>query len=376
MKIGFVLDDGLDKPDGVQQYILTLGNWYKKNGHEVRYLVGQTKRTDLDDVFPMARNVRVRFNGNVMGIPLPTSKKLIRQLLAKEKFDVLHVQVPYSPFFGARVIKCADSSTVVIGTFHILPYNSISSIGTGLLGTWLKSSLSRFDAHVSVSKPAADFAKKTFGIDSKVIPNSVIISQFKPDKAVVRGDDLRILFLGRLVHRKGCQNLLAALSILKQQNKLPKNLVVDVCGSGAMKSKLEAYAKDSSLDKIVNFHGFVSDSQKIEYMQNANIAVFPSLSGESFGIVLIEAMAAGSEIVLGGNNPGYESVLADVPDSIINAHNVEVFANQLHGFISSKSKRTALNLAQQEHVKQFDTDIVAKKLLALYDSCKTAQRDR
>ena len=103
MKICFVLDDGLDRPDGVQQYILTLGSWFARKGHEVHYMVGETERKDIPNIHIMTRNIRVRFNKNRLAMPLFASKKDIAELLVKEQFDVLHVQMPYSPQFAARV---------------------------------------------------------------------------------------------------------------------------------------------------------------------------------------------------------------------------------------------------------------------------------
>ena len=79
LKVGLVLDDGLDAPDGVQQYILALGDWLREQGHEVRYLVGHTERRDIEGVYSMSRNVAVRANGNRMSMPLPTDRRRIRR---------------------------------------------------------------------------------------------------------------------------------------------------------------------------------------------------------------------------------------------------------------------------------------------------------
>lgn len=376
MKIGFVLDDGLNKPDGVQQYILTLGSWYRQNGHEVRYLVGQTTRTDIEGVYSLARNVKVRFNGNRLSIPLPASSSKIKHVLDKEKFDVLHVQTPYSPLFGAKVVYLADSKTVVVGTFHILPFNILTQFGTPLLGFCLRRSLKRFDYFVGVSAPAVEFAKKSFRINCKVVPNSVLIDQFRPAKSDLQrqyNDSINLLFLGRLVPRKGCQQLLKALVILQNSNSLPERLQINICGDGPMRQELTKYAKHHNLQDKITFHGFVSQQQKVDFMQQADIAVFPSLSGESFGIVLIEAMAAGSGVVLGGNNPGYQSVLEDLPTSIVDAHQPKVFAEELISLINQPEKRRQLHELQQQHVQQFDTTIVAKQLLDIYQSCKKSR---
>src|ERR1039458_1701699 len=96
LKVALVLDDGLDKPDGVQQYVLSVGRWLSAQCHEVHYLVGQTARTDVTNTHSLSRNIRVSSNGNRLTIPLPTSRKKLGKLLEDEQFDVLHVQTPYT----------------------------------------------------------------------------------------------------------------------------------------------------------------------------------------------------------------------------------------------------------------------------------------
>lgn len=370
MKIGFVLDDGLDKPDGVQQYITNLGSKYSEHGHQVRYLVGQTTRDDIAGVYSLAKNVRVKFNGNTLSIPLPTSNKKIKEVLKKEKFDVLHVQVPYSPFMGAKVIKYAPKSTTIVGTFHILPLGMLSILGTHLLGIYLRFNLRRFDGMISVSEPARLFARKTFHIDSEVVPNSVDIDKFRRHKKEKHTDELKILFLGRLVYRKGCQQLIKALARLNAGHKLPEKWQLDICGDGVMRKQLQQLVDKNGLTKNVVFHGFVTEKEKIQSMQQAEISVFPALAGESFGIVLIEAMAAGGGIVLGGDNPGYRSVLGDFPESLISASDPQKFADQLGVYIDSKKKRQELFEHQQDMVEQYNTEVVATKLLQFYEACK------
>jgi len=383
MKIGFVLDDGLDRPDGVQQYITTLGGWLSAQGHEVRYLVGETHNNQDKKVYVLSRNIRVNFNGNRMSVPLPVPARRIKKILRDEQFDVLHVQLPYSPFMAAKVIKLCSKKTALIGTFHILPYNFWSALGTRLLGLFLKRNLRRFDSIISVSKPAADFARKAFGVDSTVVPNMVTIKDFQPRETQPRKkhsevspvkterDGLRVLFVGRLVKRKGIEELVNAIEFLKVHDELPSEVCVDICGEGPLRSRLEARVKESGLPDIIRFHGFIGEEEKIHLLQQADIAAFPSLSGESFGIVLIEAMAAGSGVVLGGNNPGYRSVLEAVPESIVEPRNIPVFSRELLTFMKDKPKRLELHARQQKHIRQYDTPKVGKRLLTLYITCKS-----
>ena len=105
LKIGFVLDSGLDKPDGVQQYVLAVGEWLRGHGHDVHYLVGQTSRRDIQGVHSLGRSVKVRFNGNNGSIPLLARKSKLRAFVAAEHFDVLHVQVPHHPLLAQRILS-------------------------------------------------------------------------------------------------------------------------------------------------------------------------------------------------------------------------------------------------------------------------------
>lgn len=378
MKIGFVLDDGLNKPDGVQQYIVMLGTYMRSRGHEVHYLVGETQRDDIPNLHSMAKNIRVHFNGNSLTVPLPASGRSITALLEQEQFDVLHVQTPHSPFMGAKVVRRATPGTAIVGTFHILPFGVLAYIGTWLLGLVLWNNLRRFDGFMSVSQPAAHFAKQTFGITSAIIPNAVSIKSFGPSKKVTvkKGPGLRIVFVGRLVERKGCRQLINALVLLHESGRLDRSVRLELCGDGPLMAKLQAMVAEAGLAQQVTFHGFVSEARKIAILQQADIAVFPALAGESFGIVLLEAMAAGRPVVLGGNNPGYQSVLAATPEAVVDASKPDVLAEQLHSFLISPKKRERLYTQQQKLVQRFDIEVVGKKVEQFYRTCKKTRSQR
>lgn len=365
MKIGLVVDDTLDKTDGVQQYVLTLGAWLSANGHRVYYLVGQTTRTDLKNVHSLSRNLRVKFNHNVLSIPLVADTKKIKQLLLKEKFDVLHVQMPYSPLLAGKIISQAPSKTAIVGTFHILPFSAVERVASKLLSLIQFRSLRRFDAICSVSEAARIFASTAFGIHSTVIPNAISIEQFRV-KRPARTDKQKIVFLGRLVARKGCFELLQAVNSLPQ--RLKNNINVEIGGRGPELRKLQTYVTDNGMESIVTFHGFISESDKPAFLAAADIAVFPSLSGESFGIVLLEAIASGSGVVLGGDNPGYRCVLGEVPELLINPLHPQAFANELNELLTDLSKRKSLRAWQRKHLKQYDIEVVGLQIIELYNS--------
>jgi phosphatidylinositol alpha-mannosyltransferase len=367
LKIGLVLDSGLDKPDGVQQYVLAIGEWLQSQGHDVHYLVGETERLDIEDLHSLSRSVKVRFNGNDGSIPLFARKSTLRAFLVAHKFDVLHIQVPHHPFLAQHIILAADSRTAVVGTFHVAPYNRLVTIGNRVLGVWLRPSLRRFDRIVSVSSAAADFAKQTFKITTEVLPNVVDYRRFHAAKPLpeYNDDTLTILFLGRLVPRKGCQLLLEAAAQLHKRPDLPKFRVL-ICGKGPLEAKLRRFAEHHGLDDVVNFVGFVNEVDKPRYYASADIAVFPSKGGESFGIVLLEAMASGQTVVLAGDNPGYRSVMMPQPELLFDATSAGALAEKLAYYMNNRSSAQQMRNWGAEYVKGFDVNVVGTKLLDIY----------
>jgi phosphatidylinositol alpha-mannosyltransferase len=374
LKIGFVLDDTLDTPDGVQQYILTLGTWMSAQGHDVHYLVGHTERTDIQNVHSLGRNVKVQFNGNRMSTPLPASKRKLRTLLESEKYDVLHIQIPYSPFLAQRIIMAAPAATALIGTFHIAPNSRVVTAANKLLGMMTKRSLKRFDTLLSVSPAAKQFAQITYGIETSVLPNVVKAAHFRLAEPFNKySGKPTIVFLGRLVQRKGCQTLLEAVELLKRQKNLPDFRVI-ICGRGPLDGELKKYAKAQGLENIVEFVGFVNDDEKARYLKSADIAVFPSSGGESFGIVLLEAMAAEHPVVLGADNPGYASVLAPYPDLLFPVLNNAALAAKLQVYLTDTSARNRAVSWQHTYLPQFDVAAVGSRLIARYREALRSRR--
>lgn len=369
MKIGLVLDDTLDSTDGVQQYVLLIGDWLAKNGHDVHYLAGNTTRKDIANIHSLARNVRVRFNKNRLSVPLPASSKAIKDLLGEQQFDVLHIQMPFSPFLAGKIIKFAPKNTAIVGTFHVAPHGKNVTFGSKALGAVQAKSLRQIDQIISVSQVAKQFALTTQNLDSQVVPNAVDLALWQPKDNKKQAYD--ITFVGRLVARKGCIHLLRAL---KQLNKLQDtaNLKVAIVGDGPERSMLERYVADNGLAGNCKFIGYISEAKKKSILQASKLSIFPATGGESFGIVLIEAMAAGST-VLAGNNPGYTTVLGSLPGTLFTPQNSKELAAELHTMLTDDAARNKIRVKQQELVKQYDINVVGSDILKVY---KRALKDK
>lgn len=377
LKVGFVFDDSLDSHDGVAQYVKLLGEWLGENGHQVRYLVGQTKMKSWagGHVYSLSQNIRVSFNGNRLSIPLPANKRKIQEILKRENFDVLHVQVPFSPFMAQKVIS-AVGPAAVIDTFHILPANRLSYLGSKLLAVWQRRVLKRFDTVIGVSPPAVEFADDVFGLTAVVLPNVVNLKKYSagrtrhPEK---NAGPPSIVFLGRLVERKGCMQLLQAVDRLAKEGI---NFHLTIAGDGPERRKLESFVKVNGLDNQVRFLGFIEENTKPNLLASADIACFPALYGESFGIVLIEAMAAGSRVVIGGDNPGYRSVLGGRPELLINPLQTEEFADRLKQFLGNRRQADAADKWLRGQTSSYDVHRVGPELLSIYNLAIAKRREK
>lgn len=376
LKIGLVIDTSLDPTDGVQQYVVSIGGWLSQQGHEVHYLAGQTQKRQLPNVHSLARNITVTFNGNRTTIPLWASRRKLRRFIKEQKFDVLHVQTPHHPFLAQRLVLAAMPDTAVVGTFHILPFGVMSRVGTRLLGIWLRPSLKRFDRMLAVSPTAATFEEQSFGLPAEVLPNVIDYEWFHEAKPLPQYDDdtVTILFLGRLVPRKGCQLLLEAITQLAKKPELPAFRVI-VCGRGQLEASLKQYIAQHKLDNIVTFTGFVPEEDKPRYYASADISVFPSSGGESFGIVLLEAMTSGKAALLAGDNPGYRSVLSTNTDVLFDPNNAQQLANKIEALLTDDQLRKESQAWGEAFAKDFDINTVGKQLLTIYEEALRKRRN-
>lgn len=375
MKIAIVLDDSLARPDGVQEYVRTISRAMGERGHEVHVLcsgdAGEPP-AGVTAVHSLTSNVGVTFNGNGLRTPRPAKRSVLRRHLAEQRYDVLHVQTPHSPFFAARVVREArrvqGDSVRIVATFHILPDGRVSEWGTRILGQGLRRNLRLFDGFAAVSAPAVEFAKWAFGVDATVISNAVRVDELRahalahPWPADPHGRVV-IAFLGRLVERKGAVELIEAFAALPAE--LRAGLILRLGGRGPLKERIEALIARHQLSDSVALEGFVADDDKPGFLAGADIAVFPATGGESFGIVLTEAMASGSGVVLGGDNPGYTWTLGD-SRAIVDPRDTRAFAERLTMMATDPLACESLHAQQQDRVRDFDVTAVADRLESLY----------
>ncbi len=375
LTIGLVLDDGLDRPDGVQQYVLTLGGELAARGHDVHYLTSSTRRTDLPGLHVLGTAATVTFNGNRLGSPLPVPSRTVRSLLARVPFDVLHVQMPYSPLLAGRVVSRAQSDVAVIGTFHIYPQSGLVAAGTRLLGRLESRRLRRFDAVLAASEAAQSFAATAFGMPSRVVGNPVDLRRFvaAAPPPGTPASPVHIVFLGRLVPRKGPRELLAAaVQLTERGTRTPWTLTI--AGRGPLRAELAATVDRAGLADRVTLPGFVPEEDKAALLAAADIVVLPSTGGESFGISVVEALAGARGVVLAGDNPGYRTTMLGLADQLLDARDPSRLAATLARWVDDAPARAAAAPRQRAAARRFDVGVITDAVEETYRQALARRR--
>lgn len=372
MRIGLVIDDGLDKPDGVQQIVLTLGRRLAELGHEVHYLTSSTDRTDLANLHVLGRTLSVRFNGNRLRSPLPASRARIRRLLAEVPFDVLHVTMPYSPLLAGRVVSAASPRTAVVGSFVIYPQDAVARWGIRALGLAERRRLRRFDAISALSGAARESVREAYGRDVPVIGGPVELGA-APAGVTRRADDapVHVVFLGRLVERKGPRELLAAMAALPSTVR-PWRLTL--AGRGPLLEDLRARAAAAGIADRVDFPGFVAEEDKAALLAGADVVALPSTGGESFGMSVVEALADAGGVVLAGDNPGYRSPMTGLEAQLVDPRDTAAFSRALARWIDDPDARLAAVGPQRAAAQRFEAGEITRQTLDWYAQAIATRR--
>jgi phosphatidylinositol alpha-mannosyltransferase len=372
LRIGLVIDDGLDRPDGVQQIVLTLGRRLTALGHEVHYLTSSTERTDLPNLHVLGRTLAVKFNGNRLGTPLPVSRAAVRRLLAEVPFDVLHVTMPYSPVLAGRVVSAAHPRTAVVGSFVIYPQDALTRWGIRALGVVERRRLRRFDGITALSTAAAESVREAYGRDVAVIGGPVELAEVPPAAAVrEEGAPVRIVFLGRLVERKGPRELLAAVAAMPRTERA---WTLTLAGRGPLLADLQERARAAGIADRVDFPGFVAEEDKAALLGGADVVALPSTGGESFGMSVVEALADAGGVVLAGDNPGYRTPMTGLEDQLVDPRDTAAFARTLARWVDDPAARRAAQDPQRAAAQRFEAGEITRQTLAWYDEALTSRR--
>jgi phosphatidyl-myo-inositol alpha-mannosyltransferase len=314
MRVGLVSPYDYSHPGGVTEHLKHLADNLRQLGHEVRTFAPSSRRDierDTPDYYRIGRVFSVPVNDSVARITLSFHMaRRVAQILEDERFDVLHFHEPFLPALPLTLLRM--SATANVGTFHAYARSNIGYYyGRPILRNYLK----HLDATIAVSGPARDFLRQYFpSVQPRVIPNGIEIDRFHPGHAPIRhlrDGRINVLFVGRLEKRKGLTDLLQAYQYLHERAPETRLIVV---GDGPLRSRVESFVEDRRLEDVV-LAGYVPDEVLPRYYATADIFCAPATGSESFGIVLLEAMASGLPVVA-TEIPGYLSVLDPGHDSL------------------------------------------------------------
>lgn len=364
MKVLQVCPYDMTRPGGVQNHIRDLAAWLERQGHPTRIVAPRPLRGNAmpDNVFPVGRARLIKVHGTVTEIAYASRRertRLDRELRAFRP-DIIHLHTPWTPLLPFQVWRRARLPTVA--TFHAtLPE------GGGLLSRALRKAagyfLQRIDAAVVPSVSALGPLAALPGAVPLVLPPAVDLSPWRQAgrSAEKSGEEaLKLVFLGRLEHRKGIDVLLKAW---KQLERLLPQAQLLIAGSGAMEELVRnAAANGSRLRHLPQ----PSDEEARRLVAEADLLIAPSLYGESFGIVLIEAMAAGA-VPVAAANAGYRTVMTGESDELlVPPGDAAALAQTIVRLAGDRAKLGRLRRWGEAHAAGFDVAAVGPRLLALF----------
>ena len=373
MKIALVTPYDYPYPGGVTEHISSLDRIFRQWGHEVWVLAASSRDEDeLDDnVLKVSGVVPLPSSGSVARISLsPRVYRRVKGILRDLAVDIVHLHEPMMPVLPLIVLR--HSRAVNVGTFHAFRENSNPGYEYGK--HLLQPFFDRLAAKVAVSEAARDAVARYFPGDYAVIPNGVDYERFAAVDPLPFCNDGRptILFMGRLEKRKGFEYLLDAFGRVRHHIADARLIV-----AGAFsKEDKEPYVIQARREGIhgVHFVGFVDEADKPRYFRSCDVFCAPSLGYESFGIVLLEAMAAGRPIVA-SSIPGYRSVLTDGREGLlVEPADPLALAEALTRLLRHPTLRQQMGERGRETAAALAWPKVAQRVFAVYESA-LAQRE-
>jgi phosphatidylinositol alpha-mannosyltransferase len=367
-----------ERTGGVQQVVSHLYEGLVKKGHTVKVITqrpaGFKGEVPQDYIlFGVTRN----FDGG-FGVSgnwgMPADGEEIAEILNREKFDVIHFHEPWMPILAWQMLK--HSKAAHVGTFHAnLLDNSAAKSWVNFFTPFGRGIGRKMHILTAVSPaPAAlllnranykSKAEKQLIENIRYIPNGVDLKIYKPPKKrlPLNGPNTKtIVYVGRLDRRKGVEWLLRAFALIEK--RMP-NAYLIIAGEGPRRVKLEQLARSLGIGNI-HFSGYVDEEEKRRLMGNADVFCSPAIFGESFGIVLLEAMAMGAPIVA-GRNLGYVNVLTGHGRlGLVDVHSTEDFADRLQIFMTDDKINALLRRWGLNEVKKYDYPKIIDQYEAAY----------
>jgi phosphatidylinositol alpha-mannosyltransferase len=368
LRIGIVSPYGYPHPGGVNEHVRFTYEAMRRMGHDVWIITSKygRERESEGHVIRLGTGWAMPHNGSVGRVTLGLRfKKQAREVLEAQRFDILHFHEPFVPFLSPTVLEASE--TVNIATFHAFGGFSPSYwIGRRFAGRLAKL----LHGRIAVSSAARHFISTYFPGEYEIIPNGVDLDRFANAAPFeeLRDGTLNILFVGRFEERKGLIHLLKAYHRLRKRKVDARLLVV---GAGPKEREYRRYVGLRGI-RDVEFLGRVSDDDKVRYFASADIFCAPNTGQESFGIVLLEAMAAGVPIVASDIH-GFKNVMQrNVQGLLVEPRNPRALAAALYALARDPDLRHDMGEAGRERAPEFSWDRVTERIVDFYYEIREA----
>ena len=362
MRIGMVCPYSFDVHGGVQAHVLQLAEVMRMRGHDVSVLAPSSPHVELPDyVVSGGKAVPIPYNGSVARLRFgPATHRLVKRWLAAGDFDVLHLHEPNAPSLSLLALMIAEGP--IVATFHT---STTKSLALGVFQSLLRPYNEKIVGRIAVSDLARRWQMEALGSDAVEIPNGVDVDAFSSAPALpgYPRPGRTVLFLGRFDEpRKGMDVLLGALPELVRQFPDIEILVVGRGDEDELRSEAGDYAGH------LNFLGQVTDAEKASALRSADVYCAPNTGGESFGIVLVEAMAAGTPVVA-SNLDAFRRVLADgKAGRLVAVGDSDALAEALIAVLGDARLRARYVKAATTAVHRYDWSVVADDIMRVYET--------
>lgn len=381
MKIAMVSPYDYVHPGGVNNHVANLAGALRLLGQDVTIVAPVAGDQAVPDgVVAISRSITtVRTGGSRARVSLSVrAPRRIKRLLEEERFNVVHLHNPLTPVVCASFLRYRDVApdTVVVATLHEYrgDKNPLFYLGDPLIHRWI----ARLDGRIAVSEMARAFNNTYFPGEYVIIPNGIDVARYNSDdvRHFSRYRDGRptVLFLGRLEYRKGFKYLLRAWPWVREVVPNARLLVVGAYEKRHKRPFVD-YARRKKI-RGVRFVGPASEEDKPRFYRTAEVYCAPSAGFESFGIVLLEGMAAGVPVVA-SDIPGFRTVLDDgVQGVLVEPRNPQALAKAIIDLLLDPERRARLGQAGRAKAALYDWQRVARQVLSFYEDVMASRRQR
>lgn len=365
MKIGLVCPYHMFRGGGVQEVVMALRDGIEARGHEAYIITPQprdSKLTAPKGILFVGGSVPFRAAKTQGDISASVDTSSLSALLRREDFDIIHFHEPWNPMLSRQIMT--RSNAIHIATFHAAMGERRTSRTVERVITPYTSSIIKYiDVMTAVSNTATNYVRTLTDRKVHIIGNGIDLTKYtRPKKPKVPTHQKSIFYVGRLEKRKGLLYLLQAFALLKQ---LHPEFILNIAGDGPERNKLESYVKDNKIAGVT-FLGFVDEKTKRLLLHESDLFCSPALYGESFGIVLLEAMASGC-VIVAGNNTGYEGVLRGRGQlSLVNPKDTVEFARRLALLGTDEELRSSWRKWAYAEADRYNYEKIIDQYVSLY----------